>query len=110
MTYTINLSNYTKAYRAMVKPQLKLNALRRLQAFPKYTAEKLLDQYLKETYQITLKHACYLIILNCKVEELKDTLTVTVTNKELDKIARVITFGTGKLSGSRILAFIFNSL
>jgi hypothetical protein len=110
MTYTINLTNYAKAYRAVAKPRFKLNALHRLRAFPKNTAEKLLDQYLKENYQITLNHACYLIILNCTVEELKDTLTITIKSKELDKIARIITFGTGRLSGSRILPFILNKL
>jgi hypothetical protein len=110
MTYTINLTNYTDAYRALAKPRFKLNALHRLRAFPKNTAEKLLDQHLKENYQMTLNHACYLIILNCSLEEVKDTLTITIKNKDLDKLARVITFGTGKLSGSRILPFILNKL
>lgn len=110
MTYTINLSNYTKDYRALIKPQFKFNALRRLRMFPKNTAEKLLDQHLRENYKTTLNHACYLIIINCDIEEVKDTLTVTLKDKELDKIARLITFGTGRLSGSRILPFVLNKL
>jgi uncharacterized protein with ATP-grasp and redox domains len=110
MTYTINLSNYTPTYRALIKPRFKINALQRLRAFPKNTTEKLLDQYLKENYQITLNHACYLIIFNCKIEELNDILTIDIKDKNLDKIARIITFGTGRISGSRILPFVLNKL
>lgn len=110
MTYTINLSKYTKAYRALIKPKFKFNALSRLHAFPQNTTEKLLDQHLKENYQMTLLYACYLIILNCKIEEIKDTLTITVTNPKLDTLARIITFGTGKVAGSRILPFIFQKI
>lgn len=110
MTYTINLANYTTMYRAMIKPRFKLNALHRLRAFPKNTTEKLLDQYLKDNYHVTLHHACYLIILGCDIEELEDTLTITIKDKDLDKLARLITFGNGRLSGSRILPFILNKL
>lgn len=110
MTYTINLVNYTTMYRAMIKSRFKLNALHRLRTFPKNTAEKLLDQYLKENYHITLHHACHLIILGCDIEELEDTLTITIKDKDLDKLARLITFGNGRLSGSRILPFILNKL
>lgn len=110
MTYTINLSNYTPTYRALIKSRFKINALQRLRAFPKNTTEKLLDQYLKENYQTTLNHACYLIILNCRIEELNNTLTIDIKDKNLDKIARILTFGTGRISGSRILPFVLNKL
>ncbi len=110
MIYTINLSNYTPAYQLVAKPKFKFNAFKRLRAFPVYTTEKLLDQYITKTYNMTLKYACYLIILNCQVEESEDSLVITLPNKELDKLARVITYGTGKISGSRILSFIFNKL
>lgn len=110
MVYTINLSNYMPTYRAMIKSKFKYNALRRLRAFPMNVTEKLLDEYLRSEYQITLKYACHLIILNCSVEENKDDLIITLTNKNLDKLARAITYGTGRLSGSRILPFILNKV
>jgi hypothetical protein len=110
MIYTIDLSNYTAAYRAAVKPKFKLNAFRRLQAFPICTTEKLLDNYLRENHQITLKYACYLIILNCNIDEQEEELIITLTDKKLEKLARLITYGTGKVSGSRILPFALNKL
>ena len=97
-------------YKAVMKPKLKLTAFRRLNAFPINTTEKLLDQYLRENHQVTLKYACYLIILNCTVEEQRDELVITIANKKLDKLARLITYGTGRISGSRILPFLFNKL
>lgn len=110
MIYTINLSNYTLAYRLIAKPKFKFNAFKRLRSFPINTAEKLLNKYLTEHYNMTLNYACYLIIISCHIEELEDNLVVTIPNKELDKLARLITYGTGKISGSRILSFIFNKL
>ena len=106
MIYTIDLSNYTWVYRKIAKPKFKVNAFHRLKVFPLNTAEKLLDKYLQENYQITLKQACYLIILHCTIEEQEDELVITLTSKKLDKLARLITYGTGRLSGSRILPFI----
>lgn len=97
-------------YKAIMKPKLKLTAFHRLNAFPINTTEKLLDLYLRENHQVTLKYACYLIILNCTVEEQQDELVITIKDKKLDKLARLITYGTGRLSGSRILSFLFNKL
>lgn len=110
MIYTINLSNYTTAYKEMANSRFKLNAWQRINYFPVNTTEKLLDKYLQEHYQITFKYACYLLVLHCKTEVQKDELTVTIADKKLDKLARIITYGTGKLSGSRILSFIFGRL
>lgn len=110
MIYTINLSNYTPMYRSVAKSKFKRTAFRRLQMFPLNTTEKLLNAYLQEQYQITLKYACYLILRGCTVEEQQDELLITVTDKKLDKLARLITYGTGKISGSRLLSFMFQKL
>lgn len=110
MIYTINISKYTPIYRSVAKAKFKRNAFKRLQLFPFNTTEKLLDNYLQEHHQLTLKYACYLIIRECTIEEQQDDLVVTVNNKHLDKLARIITYGTGKCSGSRILPFIFQKI
>lgn len=110
MIYTLDISKYNSWYRASAVPKLRINAFHRLQAFPLNTTEKLIDTYLKENYHITLKSVCYLVILNCSIEEQGDQLVVTLLDKNLDKLARIITYGTGKFSGSRILPFIFNKL
>lgn len=110
MIYTIKLSEYTPLYRSVAKPRFKRTAFRRLQSFPLNTAEKQLDSYLQEQYQLTLKYACYLILRKCNIEEQQDELVITIVDKKLDKLARLITYGTGKISGSRILAFMFQKL
>ena len=110
MIYTINISNYTNNYRAVAVPKFKFMALHRLQAFPTNTTEKLLDRHLREQHKITLKHACYLIVLHCTIEEQEDDLVITIADKNLEKLARLITYGTGRISGSRILSFAFQKL
>lgn len=111
MIYTIKLSNYTSTYQRLAIAKYKHNALLRICRFPINTTEKLLDKYLQDNYQITLKYACYLIILNSTIEEQKDELVISLPpNKKLDKIARLITYGTGKLMGSRILPFALTKL
>jgi hypothetical protein len=107
MIFTINTKYYNSSYKKLLKSKLKLNAIRRLRNFPINTTEKLLNNYLKENYNMTLIYACYLIILNSKVEESKDELQILIKDKQLDKIARIITFGTGRFLGSRIIPFIF---
>ena len=106
MVYTLQLSNYTNYYKMKLKKGFKIIALQRLRYFPINTTEKILDEYLKTNFKISLMQACYLIISACKIEEEKDTLVVSMLNTKLDNIARIITFGTGKVLGSRIIPFI----
>lgn len=107
MIFTINTKYYNSSYKKLLKSKVKLNAIRRLRNFPINTTEKLLNNYLKENYNMTLIYACYLIIINSKVEESKDDLQILIKDKQLDTIARIITFGTGRFLGSRIIPFIF---
>lgn len=110
MIYTINTDNLDKHYKAILKNKIKLNAFRRLKYYPINTTEKLLNNYLKEHYQMTLLYACYLIVINSNITEGKNELVVSMTDKHLEKIARVITFGTGRILGSRIIPFIFGKV
>ena len=110
MIYTINLTNYNISYKTKAKERFKQRALFRVAGFPVHPTEILLDGYLQKNYDVSLKHACYLIILNCHVEEVKDSLIITLSNKKLDKLARLITYGTGKILGSRILAAALGKL
>lgn len=110
MIYTINTSNYTPVYRNLLAQKLKLNAISRLRNFPIRTAEKLLDEYLKTNYKMSLQYACYLIIINSKIEETENEITVSLNDKQLEKIARIITFGTGRLTGSRLIPFMFTKV
>lgn len=110
MVFTIDTSNFTSSYKKIIKSKIKINALQRLRYFPIRVSEKLLDKYLKENYNMTLLYACYLIILNSRVEQSSEEIKIFIIDKELDEIARVITFGTGRYLGSRIIPFIFGKI
>ncbi len=110
MIYTINLSNYNPLYQTIAIKSFKLNATRRLRTFQFGTTEKLLDSYLRDQYQVSLKQACYLIICSCTVERSKDSVVIFLKDQTIDKLARLITFGTGKILGSQILTQILNKL
>lgn len=77
----------------------------------KGATEKLLDKYLIENYNIPLIVACLRIIKNAKYQlNYQNEIIVTVPDKKLDKIASIITFGTGKLVGSTILRYAFEKI
>ncbi len=91
---------------------IKRRALTRLRYYPFGVTEELLNDYLKAHFGITLPFACKNIIIKSKIEtNTKDnTYTVTIMNTSWEQIARVITFGTGKVNGSKILRIIFNEI
>ena len=77
----------------------------------KGATEKLLDKYLIENYNIPLITACLRIIKNAKYQlNYQNEIIVTIPNKKLDEIASIISFGTGKLVGSRILNYAFEKI
>lgn len=109
MVYTVIRPNSTKTN---FKNLIKRDALKKLVYFPSNrVTESLLNDYLKQNYHIDLWTACRLIIVYCVIEKGKtnDTYLVTLPNPYWDNIARIITFGTGKLKGSQILRFLFDT-
>ncbi len=70
--------------------------------------EILLDNYCKETYNQDLKTLCLLIIWNTKFSSDNNGILIgKIKDKEIDKIARFITYGNGKIQGSPILKKVF---
>ena len=71
--------------------------------------ETLLSRYLQENYNLTLKQACNLILQAARYNKnFKDEIIVTIPDSELNKIAKLITYGTGRVAGSSILKDILN--
>lgn len=63
-----------------------------------------LNQYLLDNYKISLKNACLAIIMKCSVNSnFNGDMIITIIDKQLDALAELITFGTGKIKGSDIL-------
>ena len=85
-------------YRAKQQAQIKLTLFRT------GITETLISRYLQENYNMTLKTACKAILQNARYNlNLDMDLIITIPDPELNKIAKLITYGTGKLAGSRIL-------
>ena len=64
-----------------------------------------IDNYCRKTYKQTLKDICWEIINNIKIlpDIGREQYLVILEDKELDKIAHIITYGNGEFGGSKIL-------
>lgn len=67
------------------------------------SAEKQLDAYCKQTYNQPLKYVCFRLISNCSVNADSRGTVITFKDDKLDRLARLITHGNGRLYGSDIL-------
>ena len=82
----------------------KRTAKLRLALFPKGATEALLNNYLETTYEIGLYAACQKILASMVFNlNLQGEIIASIPDNKLNEIARIITYGTGKLCGSRIL-------
>ena len=76
------------------------------------TNEILLDNYLKAEYNMTLREACAQIITSGTIQRdvEKKNLRFICNDKYYDKLATLITYGNGKLQGSKILRQAFGDI
>lgn len=81
-----------------------------IKKYPLNTHEKKLDEYLQYYYKSTLKDMCIKLILSISHYE-DDEGNIVLIFKDLkhDQMARLITYGTGVVSGSNILKKALNS-
>jgi hypothetical protein len=88
----------------LMKYRTKRHARLKLALYYKGPSEILLSNYLQENYNKTLHSACLEILQALKFSmNAKQEIIATIPDEELNKIAKIITYGTGKISGSRIL-------
>lgn len=92
----------------IIRGQLIYNAQFNLYCHKWTTADKLLDRYLKANYKLSLRDACDLLLLRAKISQgQQNEILIGFTDRRLDKLASVITYGTGKIPGSDILKEAF---
>lgn len=90
-------------YRAKSKARLQLA----LHSFG--PSELLLSRYLQENYNMSLRQACLAILQNTTYNtNYKQEIIVTIPDPTLNTVAKIITYGTGKVAGSRILKDMLN--
>ena len=94
----------------LVKSKIIWSAYRTVITFPKRSTEKLLEEYLKEHYKTLLLPTCLKLIQSAKISyNSTNTFIITFPTKELNELARIITYGTGKILGSPILKVAFKN-
>jgi hypothetical protein len=71
-------------------------------------SQKRLNDYLKKIYGFGIKTASLLLVANCKIQKNNSNeVIITFPSKELDKLASIITYGTGVIQGCSILKEAF---
>jgi hypothetical protein len=69
-----------------------------------HAADLILDQYIQQQYNTSLKDLCIKLLLSLTFCKNKDgDLVLLFKDPKYDKIARLITYGNGAIPGSKIL-------
>lgn len=72
--------------------------------FPLHASDKVLDSYLQNRYNISLKNLCVKLLLSLTSYLNNDgNLVLLFKNPKDDLLARLITYGNGAVPGSKIL-------
>lgn len=71
--------------------------------------DMMLDKYLRTKYKHGLKYLCKKLLDKCTIQEDQESSSISITfiEKRYDDIATLITYGTGRMTGSKILRDIF---
>ncbi len=80
-------------------------AFNRIHLYRLNASEIMLDDYCIKHHGKTLKTICKELLLNSQIVYTKDHLILKFGNAGADRMAKFITYGDGKLQGSRILQY-----
>ena len=88
--------------------QLRVNTLLDayyiISSYPMHASDLILDQYLKQQYNMSLKNMCIKLLLSLTShKDNEGNLILLFKDPKYDKIARLITYGNGAIPGSKIL-------
>lgn len=111
MRFSIKTNLTDKFSEELIKSKIKYEARKYIILAPKKASEIALDKYIVKNYRCSLERACLNIIYNCNISIGKENeVIVTFIDPELDKLATLITFGTGKITGCDLLVKAFTIL
>ena len=72
--------------------------------------EVILNNYLIENYNITLKNACLLLLVNMYMSAGEENeIIIFFKDEKYDKLAQIITYGIDNISGSQILKTVLST-
>lgn len=105
MFYSIKLTPTISAERAKVKA--RFIARKSIIMYDLKADELVLNKYIQEKYNTDLKNMCLKLLKEASYIASVDELIIKFKDTEADKLARFITYGNGKIKGSKILRDIF---
>lgn len=82
-------------------------ARQRIAIYKVGATELALDQYLQKECHKSLKTICKELLFATKFYKNDDTYIVKFANKDIENLATFITYGNGKIYGSKILQVAF---
>lgn len=87
-----------------------LDAYYVVQNYPLKASELLLDTYVQQQYNTSLKNLCIKLLLNTTFyKDNSGNLICLFKDPKYDAIARLITYGNGMIPGSKILQIALNN-
>lgn len=86
-----------------------LNAYFIIKNYPMHAADFALEQFIKQQYKVTLKDLCIKLLLSMTFYSNEDgDIILLFKDPKYDKLASLVTYGTGAIPGSKILQIAFN--
>lgn len=102
MFFTIKTDN--KKPVSIVKLKTLVRARTLISLYPMRGTEIILNNYLVENYKVTLKNLCLLLLANLYFSEGEENeIIMFFKDDKYAKLAQLITYGIGNVSGSQIL-------
>lgn len=102
MFFSVNNKRYLSI--EQLRTSTLLNAYYIIKNYPLHASDLIMDQYIQQQYNTTMKDMCIKLLLNLSFyEDDSGNLILIFKNPKYDKIARLITYGNGAIPGSRIL-------
>lgn len=102
MLFTVKNNRYLSA--EQLRTNTLLDAYYIIKNYSMHASDLILDQYIQQQYDTSLKNMCIKILLSLTFhKDDESNLVLLFKDPKYDKIARLITYGNGAIPGSRIL-------
>ena len=102
MLFRVNNNQFTSIEQLRVT--MLLDAYDIIKNYPMHASDLIMDQYIQQQYDISLKNMCIKLLLNLTFHKnAEGGLVLLFKDSKYDKIARLITYGNGAIPGSKIL-------
>jgi hypothetical protein len=108
MLFTINNKLFIST--EQLRTDTLLTAYYLIKNYPLHASDLILDQYIQQQYDTSLKNMCIKLLLSLTFhKDDKNNLVLLFKDPKYDKIARLITYGNGAIPGSNILKIALKS-